>query len=171
MSRNPRILTAADKEYASELLKERIYATLALIAVLISIDAEHTSPFKAAFLVVGTIVSLWAASIVATLMSRRVIYHDSLDPHPEREHHVRKHAPMLAALVFPVFMIALSAIKILSLNAAVVISIASAVLLLVVWSVLSARSMKATKFPTLVLVITEVMIGLAVVGLKLLTAH
>ena len=35
------IQTQLDREYAAELLKERIYATLALIAVLISIDTGH----------------------------------------------------------------------------------------------------------------------------------
>jgi hypothetical protein len=159
------------KEYIADLLKERIYATLALLAVLISIDTSHSSPIHAAYIVSGTIVSLWAASIVAAQMSRRVIFQGEINHTQEADHQMRRHAPMLASLIFPILMIGLAVIKVISLELAVNISIVSALLLLVGWSIGSARSLSVKKLPALVLVVTELAIGLGIVGLKLIVSH
>lgn len=159
------------KEYAAELLKERIYATLALLAVLISIDEKNTTAWHAGIVIVGTIVSLWVASLVAALMSRRVIYQGALDSEYERTRQLRKHAPMLATLPLPVFMLLLALANMVSLSVAINFSIASEVLLLIGWSVLSARAMKATRLPTIILVAAEFTIGLGVVLLKLAISH
>lgn len=163
--------THAEKEFIADLLKERIYATLALLAVLISIDTEHVLPVNAAFIIAGTIVSLWAASIVATQMSRRMVFKDELDHSREVTHQIRRHAPMLASLVFPLVMIGLAAIGAISLSAAIDVSILSALALLVGWSVGSARSLGSKRVPILILVAVELAIGLGVVGLKLVVGH
>ncbi|HEX6416656.1 MAG TPA: hypothetical protein VFZ62_03965 [Candidatus Saccharimonadales bacterium] len=163
--------TAIHKEYVADLLKERIYATLALLAVLISIDSDHYSPLKALLLIYGTILSLWAASIVATQMSRRVVFGSELDTKAEQERQLRRHAPMLATLAFPTLMIGLSMTGLVPLGIAVDISIISALILLAAWSVSSARSLHITKLPIFLLVIIELLIGLGVVGLKVLIGH
>lgn len=164
-------IAADQKEYVAELLKERIYATLALLAVLASIDVSHSTPLKAALLTTGTIVSLWAASIVATKMSRRVIYQD--DPNGRIDHHhlARKHAPMLAVLIFPLLLIGIAALNIIPLSLAINISLASSLLLLVGWSFLSARSIKMVRLPLILMMLIELGIGLAVVGLKVAVGH
>jgi general stress protein CsbA len=161
----------AEKEFIADLLKERIYATLALLAVLISIDSDHVSPINAGFIIVGTIVSLWAASIVATQMSRRMVFKDELDHSEEVNHQIRRHAPMLASLVFPLIMISLSAVGAMTLSAAIDISILSSMALLIGWSIGSARSLGSNRVPMLVLVAVELAIGLGVVGLKLVVGH
>jgi hypothetical protein len=163
--------TEHEKEYIAELLKERIYATLALLAVLISIDTNHSSPLHAIYIICGTIISLWAASIVATQMSRRLIFPGQLDHVQETHHQLRRHAPMLASLLFPLFMIILAMVHITSLEVAINISIISALILLAGWSIGSARSLNAKKFPTFVLVAIELAIGLSIVGLKVLIGH
>lgn len=159
------------KEYIADLLKERIYATLALLAVLISIDTNHSSPLHAAYIISGTIASLWAASIVAAQMSRRVIFQSELDHSQETDHQMRRHAPMLASLIFPLLMIGLAAVTLITLELAVNVSIISALLLLAGWSIGSARSLSVKKFPTFILVVFELAIGLGIVGLKLLVGH
>jgi hypothetical protein len=163
--------THAEKEFIADLLKERIYATLALLAVLISIDTEHVSPVNAAFIMTGTILSLWAASIVATQMSRRMVFKNELDHSREVSHQIRRHAPMLASLIFPLAMIGLSATGAISLGAAIDVSILSALALLVGWSIGSARSLGSSRLPTFILVAVELAIGLGVVGLKLVVGH
>lgn len=163
--------TEQQKEYIADLLKERIYATLALLAVLISIDTGHTSPLHAAYIVSGTIISLWAASIVATQMSRRLVFQGELDHFQETHHHIRRHAPMLAALVFPLMMIGLVLVQFITLEIAINISVVSALLLLAGWSVGSARSLNAKKVPTFILVVMELAIGLSIVGLKIVVGH
>jgi hypothetical protein len=159
------------KEFIAELLKERIYATLALLAVLISIDTEHYSALHAVYIICGTIISLWAASIVSTQMSRRLIFQGQLDTAHETQYQLRRHAPMLASLVFPLLMIGLSTLNLISLEAAINISIASALVLLMGWSIGSARSLHAKRLPTFVLVGIELAIGLSIVGLKVLIGH
>lgn len=171
MSRLKRTYTEHEKEFIAELLKERIYATLALLAVLISIDTGHSSPLHAIYIICGTIISLWAASIVATQMSRRLIFQGKLDHVHETHHQLRRHAPMLASLLFPVLMISLAMTKLISLDVAVNVSIASALILLVSWSIGSARSLNAKKMPTFILVAIELGIGLSIVALKVLIGH
>lgn len=160
-----------DRELLAELLKERIYATLALLAVLVSIDTKHYSIKHSAVLVFGTIISLWLASLVSTKLARRVVFQNDLDHANERQEQLRKHGPMLSALVFPGFMLLLASVHIVSLGTAINISIASALLLLVGWSVMSARSLKAGRASTLLLAAAEVGIGLAVVSLKVFLGH
>lgn len=171
MVHSKRQKTELEKEFIADLLKERIYATLALLAVLISIDSVHTSALHAVYIICGTIVSLWAASIVATQMSRRLVFRGELNAREETQHQLRRHAPMLATLIFPLLMIGLSTLGFIGLDDAITISILSALALLVGWSIGSARSLGATKMPTIILVAVELGIGLAVVGLKVVTGH
>lgn len=171
MTQMKRQKTEQEKEYIAELLKERIYATLALLAVLISIDSSHTDPLHAVYIVTGTIVSLWAASIVATQMSRRLVFKGALNAREETKHQLRRHAPMLAALIFPLLMISLAMLNLIGLDDAINVSILSALALLVGWSIDSARSLGASKLPTFILVVVELSIGLAVVGLKIVAGH
>jgi hypothetical protein len=171
MTSNSKPSSELRREHIAELLKERIYATLALLAVLISIDTEHYSPLKAGYLVLGTILSLWAASLIATQMSRRIIYRNTINPAVDSELQLRKHAPILATLPFPMLLIALSILKVLPLNIAINVSIGSVMILMIVWSVLSAKSLQVTKLPIFILVAAELAIGLAVVGFKVLIGH
>lgn len=159
------------KEMAAELLKERIYATLALVAVLASISTDHVTPAQAAFIVGGTILSLWAASIVATIMSRRLIFPDNLNHEHEIRRQIRVHSPMLLALVFPLILIGLSAVGILPLVWAINTSIASSLLLLGGWSILSARALNAKKIPTIVLILLQFAIGTGIIILKIAVGH
>ncbi len=159
------------KEYLAELLKERIYATLALLAILIGIDSDHTTPKHAALIISGTIVSLWVASIVSTLMARRVIYQGSIDHSRDREAQIRKHAPMLATLAFPLIMLSFAMLELIKLSTAINISLAGSLLLLVVWSIHASRTLKVKKVPAFLLVVAELSIGLAVVALKLALGH
>lgn len=159
------------KEFAAELLKERIYVTFALVAVLASINAEHISPFHAEFIVGGTIVSLWAASIVATIMSRRLVLGRNIDHDHEIRHQIRVHSPMLLALVTPLFLMTLSAMDVMSLSWAINISIFSSLLLLASWSIMSARTLGAKAIPTLVLILFQLAIGAGIIVLKIVAGH
>lgn len=163
--------TMQQKEYIAELLKERIYATLALLAVLVSIDTRHASSLHAAYIMCGTIISLWAASIVATQMSRRLVFQGELDHIQEAHHHIRRHAPMLASLALPLLMVSLAMTHLISLDLAINISIASALLLLAGWSIGSAKALNAHNLPIAILVAIELAIGLGIVGLKLVVGH
>lgn len=159
------------REFAAELLKERIYVTFALVAVLASINTNHTSPFHAEFIVGGTIVSLWAASIVATIMSRRLVLRGQIDHDHEIRHQIRVHSPMLLALVTPLFLMTLSAMDVIALSWAVNISIFSSLLLLASWSIMSAKTLGAKKVPTFILILLQLAIGAGIILLKIVAGH
>lgn len=163
--------TKMQKEYVAELLRERIYATFALIAVLATIDVTHTDPLHAAYIVIGTILSLWAASIVAAIMSRRMIFQDSINHEKEIRHQVKVHAPMLLALFFPLLLLFFAGLHVIPLVWAVNISIVSALLLLVGWSIASAKSLHSKKVPTIVLIVLQLAIGFGIIALKIAVGH
>lgn len=161
----------AHLEHRASLLKERIYGTIILLAVLVSIDPGHTSPFTALLIVAGTVISIWAASIVAAQMSRRIIM-QRLAKGPEAlEERFIEHAPLLAAGAFPVFLLGLSALSILPLAWAVNAGIIYGVFLMLLWSLLSAKAMGAKKYLTLFVASIELLIGLGIVALKLAVGH
>ncbi len=159
-----------DLELRAELLKERIYATLALLAVLLTIDASHTTPLKAAVIVLGTAFSLWAASLVAAVMSYRVVMQQDAPEHRLRRQ-VVLHSPLLAAAAFPVVVIVMATTGVFDLAVALNVAIGASLLLLVGWSLMSARALKAGRVTTLVLAGVELLIGFAIVGLKVLVGH
>jgi hypothetical protein len=166
-----RATTIVNLEQRAELLKERIYATLALLAVLLTIDTTHASAGQAAVIVAGTALSLWAASIVASRMSYRIIMQQD---HPGEEPFKRefvRHSPLLAAAVFPLFTIFLSFIGLISLLVAVDAAIIGLLLLILGWSLLSARAMRAGALSTLLITAAYLAIGLGVVVLKTLVTH
>jgi hypothetical protein len=171
MTNSIKTKTLHEKEYIAELLKERIYATIALLAVLISINTEHVSSLSALYIICGTIVSLWAASIVATQMSRRLIFQGELNHPMETEQQIRRHAPILTSLALPTLLLVLATFNLITLKIAITISIISSVLLLIGWSVGSARALQANKVPIILLAAAELAIGLAIVGLKLAVGH
>jgi hypothetical protein len=160
----------ASLELRAELLKERIYATLALLAVLLTIDADHTSPLKAALIVAGTACSLWLAGLAAARMSYRVVMQEEEPAHNLRRQMVT-HSPLLFAAAFPLLTIGMAGTGFIELTNAINLAIAASLLLLLSWSLLSARAIRAGKLSTLVLAVTELGIGLAIVSLKMVVSH
>ena len=161
----------AHLEHRAGLLKERIYGTIILLAVLVSIDTAHTSAQHTLFIVGGTVLSVWAASLVASQMSRRIIMQQLALSPDALEERFAEHAPLLAAGVFPVLIIGFSALGVFSLSFAVNVAIGYGVVLMVLWSLLSARAVGAGKLLTLFVAALELFIGLAVVALKLIAEH
>ena len=163
--------TLAHLEHRAGLLKERIYGTIILLAVLISIDPTHASAEHTLLIVAGTIASVWAASIVAAQMSRRIIMQQLALRPDQLEERFAEHAPLLAAGIIPVFLISLSVLEAWPLtygvNGAIIYSIA----LMLFWSLLSARAVHASKWMTFFVAGLELLIGLGVVALKLISSH
>lgn len=164
-------ISATDLEQRIELLKERIYATLALLAILLTIDTGHTSPAKAAIIVGGTALSLWAASIVASRMSYRIIMQQPHHDPAALEQQFVRHSPLLVAAIIPLFTIFMSSIGVIRLPMAIDLATFESLLLILGWSLLSARAVGAGKLSTLILAAAHVAIGLAIVGLKIFASH
>lgn len=161
--------TVIDLELMADTLKERIYATLALLAVLISIDATHTTALNVELLIGGTALSLWAASWIATHLARQVIFGRPDAEHIEREK--QRHAPLLLSAVLPMFIIGLSAIHIIPLQVAVSISSYLLIVTLALWALMSAYRMRVGRGRTIILASLVMLVGLGIVALKAVLGH
>ena len=163
--------TTHHKELIAELLKERIYATFALMAVLLSIDATHTTPWGAIVLVAGTIASLWAASIVASRMSTRMVYGNSVDHRESLRHTLAAHASMLYAMITPIVLFGLAAAHALSLHLAIILATIAAGGLLVIWTLRSVHTTHSGARTVVPLLVLQVSAVIGVIALKLATSH
>jgi hypothetical protein len=157
-------------EHRAGLLKERIYATIILLAVLISIDPAHNTPFEVLIIISGTTISLWAASLVASQMARRIIL-KKIGTKTEIHHRLREHSPLLAAGSVPFIMSLLAVAGLMELTVAIAISIGYSILLMILWSLLSAKAMDAQKWLTLFVAGMQFAIGLGIVLLKFALEH
>jgi len=164
-------MASISKEHIAEQIKERIYATFALMAVLVSINPSHSTPGAAAALVAGTIVSLWAASIVASRMAAKMVYRDSIDHDEAVGTLLRNHSPMLLSLVGPLFFIGVAALGIISLNTALTISIVTSGLLLASWSILSAKSLHSKRRPLFLILLLQLAVIVGIIALKVVVGH
>jgi hypothetical protein len=162
-------LSTIDLELLADSLKERIYASLALLAVLLTLDPTHSSTTHAAIVIGGTALSLWLASIVSAQMAHRMVFGQPDEEKFEKDR--QRHAPLLASAVLPLILVGLSGLHVFSLERAITISIWTILLSLIFWSVASARSMHASKLATLMLAGISLLIGLGVVALKALLSH
>ncbi len=157
-------------EFRAELLKERIYATLALLAVLLTLDPHHSSAGQAALIVGGTVLSLWAASLIATTMSYRVVM-QRVVPRRNFRRQLLLHSALLTAAAFPLLTFGMAATGFITLAVAINMAIGASLLLLLSWSLLSARALQTGGLGTLILAGAELAIGLGIVGLKIFLEH
>jgi len=159
-----------DPELLADTLKERIYASLALLAVLLTLDVQHASALHAAAIIFGTALSLWAASFISSRMAKRLVF----GSRPEAAHSQRdsqKHAPLLASAALPLLLVGASGIGLFSLEQAITMSIGAILLTLILWSLAAARSVHASRLISLLLASIMLLIGLGVVALKAWVSH
>lgn len=162
-------LSTINLELLAESLKERIYASLALLAVLLTLDPKHSTPLHAATIIGGTALSLWLASLVSSQMARRMVF--GQPDAKQFEEDQQRHSPLLASAILPLILVGLSALHVMSLERAMTISIWTILLALIGWSLASARSMHASRLATFLLAGISLLIGLGIVALKAVLSH
>lgn len=157
-------------EHRVSLLKERIYATIILLAVLVTINPAHTKPFNLLVVIGGTVFSVWAASIVASQMSRRIIM-GSAEGRSEARDRINEHSPLLAAGAFPLFLAGLAYVDTITVEIAVNLSLAFCLILMAAWSLLSARTIGAGRGVMIISACLQLLIGMGIVMLKVIVEH
>lgn len=161
--------SSIDLELMADTLKERIYATLALLAILITIDASHTTALHVELVLGGTALSLWAASWISARLARQMIFGRPDAEHIEREK--QRHAPLLLSAVLPMCIVGLSAVHILPLHVAVSVSTYLLIATLALWALISAYRMHAGRGRTIILASFVTLLGLGIVALKAALGH
>lgn len=165
-------LSESELDYIADFMKERIYATITLLAVLAVLweGASHYSHTKAALSVFTAALALWLASSISTQMAHQAA-HGKLMSRDEFIRSEVKHAALLLSAFFPLLLIGLSWIGLIGLKTALLIAIIISIFSLFIWSVRAGRSMHTSFKVILVVGCLETLVGLGVVALKIFAEH
>ncbi|MCA9338383.1 hypothetical protein KC949_02395 [Candidatus Saccharibacteria bacterium] len=158
----------ANPDMLAEVLRERIYATLTLLAVMVGLwqhPGDH-SALGALGVMFGTVVALWLATIIAARMSYRIVH--SGDEFESKWHEVGETASgLLLPAVAPALFVLISLTGIISLKTALLVGIISLVVSLYAFSVYSGRKMSSSLSGVLMYSGLQMLLGAGVVALKI----
>ena len=159
------------REQRAEQLKERIYVTLTALAVVLVLrsEADQTTPGTAAAALAVTVGATLLAVFVADVIAH-ITVHAAVPSGAELLQMLRVVTPALGVLVLPVILLRLAATEVMTLDRALRVSSIALVASLVVIGYLAVRRLRISLFPSLVVLLAEFALGLAVVALELL-AH
>jgi hypothetical protein len=154
-----------------ERLKERIYASLTLLAVLVGLaQSGHPGHAGAVVSVAVTALGLWLATLVADLQAHPVA-HGRMPRLPEIRHTMFTSSPLLTSAIGPLLLIGLSAAGLMELTTALWISVGSEVAALAAWGFAGGRRVGAGPLGALVTAALNAVIGVGVVAVKLVAGH
>ncbi|MZD09180.1 hypothetical protein GTW43_29475 [Streptomyces sp. SID5785] len=154
-----------------ERLKERIYASLTLLAVLVGLAQNgHASHLGASVSVAVTALGLWLATLVADLQAHPVA-HGRMPRLTEVRHTLFVSSPLLTSAVGPLLLVGLSATGVMHLSTALWIAVGSEVATLAAWGCAGGVRMGAGPLGALVTGALNAVIGAGVVAVKLLAGH
>lgn len=153
---------------AVENMKERIYATITLLAVIATLwhDAAAHTVIGSIGAVIGAVAALWLATIISTRLSHRAV-HGRRITYREYAHSVYAASGLLAPAAFPVLIIAGSATGLYELKTALAVGLAGLLLSLLLISLLAGRRIYAGHPWRLMIVsAAELSVGVGVILLK-----
>ncbi|MEU3355243.1 hypothetical protein [Streptomyces sp. NPDC037389] len=151
-------------------LKERLYATITMIAVVVGLaNSGHAGPRGAAVAAGVTAVGLWLASIVADGQAHRVVHgHGGGDGDGGRQ--LREtlfvSSPLLLSAVGPLTLIALSALGAMELRTALLTAAGVSVWVLFAWGWYGGLRMGANTAVALLAGVADAAIGTVVALVK-----
>ncbi|PYC66093.1 hypothetical protein C7C46_31795 [Streptomyces tateyamensis] len=161
----------ASPAIVAERLKERVYATLTVMAVALGLaQAEHQSHARAAVAVLATALGLWLATIVADQQAHRVVY-GSLARGAELRRLLFVSSPLLAAAVGPLVLIGLSALGAMELPTALYSAAWLSAGSLFVWGCAAGLRMGGGRIAAVVVGLMDLAVGAVVVLVKLAAGH
>jgi len=79
-ARRADLLSPEVKEYVAENMKERIYATITLLALIVALwktAGDHTAGGSVAS-IIGTVTALWLATLISSRISHRAVHGKSM---------------------------------------------------------------------------------------------
>jgi hypothetical protein len=167
----PQATAARAGDTAAARLKERIYATITLTAVVVTLaEAEATDHAEAALTVAVTALGVWLATIVADEQAHRAMSGRGAS-RAEIRTAMHVSSPLLLSAVGPLVLIGMSALGVMVLVTALLISAAVGVagLFLLGWR--TGLRMGNGPLSALTSGLLDTAIGAGVVAVKLLAGH
>ncbi len=152
-------------------LKERIYAVITMIAVLVALtdDDTLTTP-GAAWSIAGTALGVWLATLVADLQAQRVVR-----PAAARHGHLRMTlyttVPQLLSAVVPLLFTALAGLGLLALQTALLAAVAVELAGLFAWGLLGGLRLGGNLLTAVAAGTADLVIGVIIVSVKVAVSH
>ncbi|GGX90737.1 hypothetical protein [Streptomyces fructofermentans] len=166
----PALPPEQDAGALADRLKERIYATITMIAVVVGLSLGHAGPTGALATVLTTALGLWLAAFVADQQAHRTV-HRHLATGRELRRMLYVSSPLLSCAVGPAVMIALAALDVLSLSAALLTSAGLGVVSLFIWGCTGGVRMGGGLLLATLAGLLDAAIGVAVVLVKVSAGH
>lgn len=152
-------------------LKERIYATITLVAVVVTLaEAETTDHAEAALTVAATALGIWLATLVADEQAHRAMSGRGAN-RAEIRTAMHVSSPLLLSAVGPLVLIGMSALGVMVLVTALLISAGVEVASLFLWGWRTGLRMGNGPLSAVVSGLLDTAIGVGVVAVKLLAGH
>ncbi|MEJ8640907.1 hypothetical protein WKI68_04440 [Streptomyces sp. MS1.HAVA.3] len=156
---------------AAARLKERLYATITMISVVIGLGAsEHVNAAGAAATVLTAAVGLWLATLVADQQAHRVV-HGRLATGTELRHMLWIGSPLLLSAVGPLILIGSAALGVMGLETALYAAAGVSVASLFGWGWYGGIRMGSGAALAMLAGALDAAIGLAVAIVKALAGH
>ncbi|MFD4138665.1 hypothetical protein [Streptomyces sp. NPDC058572] len=156
---------------AAARLKERIYATITLTAVVVALaEGDSVGHGEAALTVAVAALGVWLATLVADEQSHRALTRRSAN-RAEIRTALHVSSPLLLGAVGPLVLIGMSALGAMDLVAALLIGAGVEVATLFLWGWRTGLRMGNGPVSAMVSGLLDTVIGVAVVAVKLLGGH
>lgn len=161
-----RQLTPAVREAVAENMKERVYATITLLAVLAA-SWQHTTSIKSALIAIaGTVIALWLATLIAARMSYRAVHGRTIELREYRKF-IFTSSGLLGPAIAPILLIMFSSTGLYDLKTALVGSIVVLLLSLFIMSFLAGLKIYDSIPRLFIVSVLEMSVGVGVIVLKL----
>lgn len=169
---NRSLPNASVREHLAENMKERVYATITLIAVVASLwqTADHHSVRGAVAAIVGTVIALWVATIISARVSHRAVHKSSMNQ-VSLAKLLFTSSGLLAPALLPTILVAVSATGLITLKTALFASLIALLLSLFTLSFMGLRRIYTSIPRIMIISALETLVGIGVVVLKLLVGE
>ncbi|AKL69283.1 hypothetical protein OG590_02820 [Streptomyces goshikiensis] len=160
-----------DPRFAAARLKERLYASITMISVVIGLAAaEHADAVGAAATVLTAAVGLWLAALVADQQAHRVV-HGRLATGHELRAMLAVSSPLLVSAAGPLVLIGAAALGVMELDTALLTAAGVNVATLFAWGCFGGIRMGGGTVSALLAGALDAAIGTAVALVKAAAGH
>ena len=156
------------REHIAENMKERIYSTITLLAVIAAHwqTANHHSVKGTVLSIIGAAVALWLATLVSERMSYRAVHGKAVSNADYRKIAFTS-SGLLAPAIIPTLLVLLSLTGWFSLQYALMASMIALLLSLFFLSFTAGRKIYKSTGRLLIVSLLEMSVGVGVIALKL----
>lgn len=161
------------REIIAENMKERVYSTITLLAVLTVLwqNAEHHRVFPTIMTILGSVVALWLATLISIRLSYRAVHGKAISMGSYRKA-LFSASGLLAPAITPILIVAISGITgWYSLKAALMASMIVSLFSLFLISFSAGRKIYDSLGRLLIVSTLEMSVGVGVILLKIVTGE